>query len=593
MNNKQSSLTSRIIYNLFFICLLIPSTIFPLGGMPGGFDLNNFSEEDMANMEQELMQVQKEIDDYVGSLSPQEQQEFFDTVQQVEEMMGNMSEDELAGFLQEVTDEMMQEVEQLETEKEPSTPTAKPEEKPVVKKDDKSEEILKRELSVKSLLDSLIERTGSFIVKTQNIPNLDQLIDRWSGQQKIVNIPQGESPGNVAVQIELFQQKLHTLKTTMPKDKETYVFFEKLVEDEELFAELTNLEEFLNAQEPKFVVSALGIEKLSPDSKKILQQILSAYSRIIYPLDVITKINEILQTYDLIAKEVRQEMEQARKRAEEFQKQQRRVPGAAPSYGRGFGDDYGRHGYGNDYYGSPYGDSNAYSNYGHTPSSRARDDRRKPSRKPSKLRDAKDKKGKERKIKDKKEKDEKKADEEKKKTKVTPSTFCLIGESIEENIKVFERHMNDIEVFAKNSVWKNFKTKIQAENFGTTENPVNNKIKFVLLPSAKTHLEAATKLIKRMHKTPMSKEQISTVNRIYTNKKAFSRLMNELDTINIEFATLKLNDKAKEAYFTGKDKATELPGLNKKLAQALRGLKEEEEKKEEETKEQEKKDSDK
>ncbi len=589
MNNKQPSFTSRIFYNLSLVlCLFVSTTCSPFGGMPGGFDPNNFTEEDMAKMEQELMQVQKEIDDYVGSLSPEEQQEFFDTVQQVEEMMGNMSEDELAGFLQDMTDEMVQEMEQLEAQP-TSTPVAAPEEekKPSVEKDEKSDETLKRELSVKALIDSLIERTGSFVVKSQNISDLNQLIDRWSGQQKIVNIPQGESPENVIAQIELFQQKLYALKTTMPKDETTYVFFDKLVENEELFAELTNLEEFLNAQEPKLIVSALGIEKLSTEAKKLLQQILSAYSRIIYPIDVITKINEILATYEPIAKEVRKEMEEARKRAEDLQKQQGRVPGAAPSYGRGgFGDDFGHYGdYGNDYYGSPYGDRNAYGNYGYSPQRDAGRDGTRPSRKPSKPGKKKDTKDKDTKTKDTKDKDAKKEAEEKKKARVTASTFCVIGDSIEENIEIFKRYMNELEEFARHTAWKNFKTKIQDKDFGEKSGKfVDNKLKFVLIPSIKTHLQAATTLIERMQETPMSKEQIKIINTIFTGKKAFGRLMGELDTINTTFTSLKVNDNAKDAYFKGDNKATRLPEFSNELQKALRGLKEKEEKKEDEKK---------
>lgn len=574
MNNKQPSFTSHIIYNLsLVICLFFSTICSPFGGMPGGFDPSSFTEEDMAKMDQGLMQVQKEIDDYVGSLSPEEQKEFFDTVQQVEEMMSNMSEDELAGFLQEMTDEMMQEMEQLE-QKETPTPTAPTEqlqEKPI-EQEEKSQEELQRELSVKALIDSLIEHTGSFIIKAQNISDLSQLIDRWSGQQKIVNIPEGESAENVIAQIELFQQKLYTLKTTMPKNEASYVFFDKLVEQEDLFTELTNLEDFLNAQEPKLTVSALGIEKLSSDSKTLLQQILSAYARVLYPMAIVSNINKLLETYEPIAAEVRKEMEQARKRAEELQRMQGRIPpGAASGYGRS-GNSYG---YGDDYYGNPYGDRGAYGNYGHSPSQRGvgRNGQGKPSG------GEKGKKDTESKTKDKKDKSVKTQEDEKKKPAITPSTFCVVGESVEENIKIFKDHyMVDLVNIANHTGWKNFKTNIQAENFGEVDNKVDNKIKFILIPSAKTHLEASVSLVKRMQDAPMTKEQITTMKNAFTSKRKFTQLMNELDDINNNFASLKVNEKAKAAYFAGNDSATKLPGLYKDLATALNDLKEKEEK---------------
>src|SRR5439155_11324401 len=71
----------------------------PEGAMP------NLSEADLAELEQfeqSLAQASQEIDQYIATLSPEEQTQFYQSVQEMESMLENMSEDEFQQLMGEM-----------------------------------------------------------------------------------------------------------------------------------------------------------------------------------------------------------------------------------------------------------------------------------------------------------------------------------------------------------------------------------------------------------------------------------------------------------------------------------------------------------
>src|SRR5436190_16274330 len=104
--------------SLFFLPCIMLFSVLPINtGMPG-FDPNQ-----MQNMQQELEEANRAIEEYISSLPPEEQEEFNKQVDELSTMFDNMSEEDFAAFL----GEMFTEEPMPESSYEPFAPTRAPE----------------------------------------------------------------------------------------------------------------------------------------------------------------------------------------------------------------------------------------------------------------------------------------------------------------------------------------------------------------------------------------------------------------------------------------------------------------------------------
>src|SRR5881396_1059426 len=92
----------KYIKNIFFFTFL---TLF---ATPNINSLGDFDFDQMQNLQQELEDANKAIEEYISSLPADEQAEFNRMVDEVSQMFENMSEDEFSSFLNEMfTEESM------------------------------------------------------------------------------------------------------------------------------------------------------------------------------------------------------------------------------------------------------------------------------------------------------------------------------------------------------------------------------------------------------------------------------------------------------------------------------------------------------
>lgn len=343
-------------------CPVIPIGA-PMGGMPG---LENLSPEEMQMLEQELQAAAQQIDQYVSSLSPEEQAEFHQAVQEVEQMMNSMSEEELAQFFEQI---MAAEMEQAQMQgaqplpMQPQQPTTF-EQKPaaVVSK----VPLTSAEEKALALLTSLIDLTDKLLVKIDNVIEMQRFFESWAKSGKITGVTPGTTWQQQRNNIDNLRQQLSDLKKTDLKTGK-YVFIEAFTKNTTLYSQLEQLNQQLTTYEPQFIVSKFGIDETAKDtSKTALQKCLSAYSTTLES----TKA-DIKKLFEEIGPELAKIKEEEKKLTEKAQTEAGktrqitpgRTAGAAASmgdyYGGGRGGydgyDYGRGGYGQDYGYGDYG----------------------------------------------------------------------------------------------------------------------------------------------------------------------------------------------------------------------------------------------
>lgn len=268
-------------------------------------------------LEKELARAAQEIDQYVASLSPEEQEQFHQAVKEVESMLENMSEDEFNQML----NQMFQEENQASiTQPEVLTPVKVAE--PVTIKSTLTADEARKQETALQLLENLINRTNSFIVKTQSILEIPGSIDRWALQGKIAHWPSGVSWSGFEKQIEMLNQRFYLL---MDKDETTnkFRYLLDLIADEKTFTALFDLEKKLTQNESLIELPALGSTKMNITTKNALKNVTAAYSTAFYGQDIIKSIDSIIEKYGPIAKKLKDDEAQRAERA----KQESEKPG--------------------------------------------------------------------------------------------------------------------------------------------------------------------------------------------------------------------------------------------------------------------------
>jgi len=343
--------------NIFRYLLLCISILFysnhciagAFPGMPG----QGPSVDDIKAMEQE-------IDNFVRSLPPEQQKQFYKDVEELTGIMEKMSPDELNEFVGSVFSDAGL--------TEPTPPPAKPTPTPtaVPKEEAKPAVVITTAPSgptekALNMINSIIKRTEEFMRKAQIIPELQVKMNKWVVQKKLLEVTAALDWETVEVQIDELNVLLYSLREIDHKTGQ-YKHIGNLIKDEALYNNLATLQVTLEAYVPLIYAPDFGLEAVSKESRAAIREVLSQYLESFYLLNIPAAIKKVKLLYEPRAKELTEEekkaAEQARKEAE---KTRMAAPATKSSGTRA------------PYTSTPYNPPSSYdrgsSDYGYTPSS--------------------------------------------------------------------------------------------------------------------------------------------------------------------------------------------------------------------------------
>jgi len=313
-------------YKLFLNCIILsllafvsPHTLY--SGSPAS-PMPEMSEAELRQLEQ---QMEAEINAFVSSLPPEQQEQFYQDVEALTEEMSKMSEDELNEFIDNVftepTPPPLPEGTTVETPAQPSQraePTKKPQKTP--------KRIPRKQIDhITTVLDKITEHINNLLQKSETIVDFQRKIEKWA---RVGFIPQWNTDTvswsdvqRISVQLA---QKIKSLLARDPKTK-NYYFIEKLLEDKGLInnLELFNkkLSEEINIIVPELDLSDKAGLSLTRKSKQAIRttvdSILEAYNL----LKLQEAIDQLIASFGPIAEKIKKEEADAIKQAIEALKQ--------------------------------------------------------------------------------------------------------------------------------------------------------------------------------------------------------------------------------------------------------------------------------
>lgn len=326
-----------------FLCCFYSPTI-TAGMMPN-----------MQDFEKEFEEANKAIEEYVASLSPEEQAAFNQSVADMTQMFENMSEDEFEKFLGEMfADESMM------MEPNPFDALGSEPQEEVVEIVLNPQDKKKAESAI-IMLDDLIKQSNLFMVIVNSSADLPNRINQWAKKGAISNWQTGADWITFKTELEVFIQKLYRSEEQDLTTKK-YKYLLELIADEALYNNLIQLDTQLKALVPTISVPEFSIQKLSKQSKQAIKDVLTKYTESFYLLNIPKALDDLFMKYAPEEEKIRLAEEAATRRAQELARVTR-TP-VAPSQA---GTPESEGGYGNDnYYGGydPYGSNYGYSNYG-------------------------------------------------------------------------------------------------------------------------------------------------------------------------------------------------------------------------------------
>lgn len=321
-----------ILITIFFVPVQIKTMGQQFGGMP------QMTPEQLQDLERELAEANKMVNDYVSTLSPEEQAEFNRAVDEVSQMFENMDEEEFNKFMEELFTEEPSAEEPAQAPPQPVAPPVQEEEEEIIAPEKgKIENAL-------AMLDDIIKQTNAFIVKVQSSPELPARIERWGKEKSISNWQPDLTWSSFKAQTELLIQKLQKAKDKNPKTK-AYKYLADLIEDEALYNNLSQLQTNLIKTVHLVEIPVFAAEKISKKSKKAVRSVMNHLIEGMYILKIPQALEKLFEKFEPKAKKVREAEEFAEKQAIEASKRQR-VPARAVEAGVAFEGGYGvDHGY--------------------------------------------------------------------------------------------------------------------------------------------------------------------------------------------------------------------------------------------------------
>ncbi len=275
---------------LALIALLsIPS--FNIYSFANNQTLPTMSEADLRALEDELSRMTpeeqqafyqitneiKQIEEAVQKMSPEEQKIFQETMEKLSQLpeselermiSGQMSEEEMDAlftnlFADQQSDQTPSEPDKVEVKEViPTTP----------ENEGKFKEII-------ALIDAIITKSESFLLKMSSLPDTSGKILSWS-QKNLLGEWNTSSWNVIRTEIELFIQKLKKAKE-LSEDKKTYVYLQAILDNESLTNSLKMIKDALDTCENCLEISPFGLEKIPASSKKLIQKILIRFGQVI------------------------------------------------------------------------------------------------------------------------------------------------------------------------------------------------------------------------------------------------------------------------------------------------------------------------
>jgi len=326
----------------YLFCSLIISNQYLYSGMPMQPNVDNL---DMQQIQQELEEANRAIEEYIATLSPDEQDEFNRSVDQLSQMFEEMSEEELLSFLNEMfSEEPMPDFD--------SAPASMPEE--ILQETSVMTSAQKSQIdTIITVINDIIRQSNIVLVQINSSIDLAYSIDKWGNRGEIKNWQPETDWSDLQRKIERFVQKLYKIQEKNPSTQE-YRYFTDLIADESTLNNLIQLQNNLNASVPKIEVSEFDIQGISEKSKTALINTLEYYLEALYLLEIPQALDILIEKYDPTAKQIREAEEAATKKASDIAKRPR-TPVASTSAGHAAEEGYSDFGgYGSSYYDSGY-----------------------------------------------------------------------------------------------------------------------------------------------------------------------------------------------------------------------------------------------
>ena len=326
-------------------------------GIPGGPQFQTYEEF----MQWQEVETQK-INQFVETLSKEEQAQFFKDVAELEKVMSEMDPSDLEQFVKSMQEPAyVPEALPVPAPQLPPTPIAEE----TTKKAQEPEVSLGTADTLSKIIEDIVMRSERFLRTSKMIPELPGNIEKWISKNQLKEWKADVTWEQLSGKINELNHKLHLLNDADPKTKKPK-YLAYLSQQETIKNNLSHLKDTLNKYEPKIEAPSFGLGKVTKESRQAIKEVLSAFAEAIYKLDMIADITKVIDLYEPRAKELRESEEQAQKRALEESKKPRypsaRVDvGGGGDYGGGGG--YGG-GYGSDYYPGSYGNTGYdYQNY--------------------------------------------------------------------------------------------------------------------------------------------------------------------------------------------------------------------------------------
>lgn len=303
-------------YNLILTSLLLViSLLIPFNNYT--MNQNQMSIEEMERFQEEFLKLspqeqEERLMEEFNKLSPEEQKQviemqtqIFETISALEKEVGkerleSMSEDELLQLLDSKFGTPTQQP--VPTEEVPAaTPTTT---EPIIPTNPLAE--------LKPILNNIVQRTESLLLKANNIPELPGKIESWVQKGTINTWNNIQEYTALRYHIEKFNAYLRTLLTAEGESwYGTYIKNNATVKNI-----LIELEKVLIISEPLIDINTFGMKKIGDTSKKSLIAVINAYGNALNNQKILDTILTAVAQYEPEAKKLRDLKAELQKKAE-------------------------------------------------------------------------------------------------------------------------------------------------------------------------------------------------------------------------------------------------------------------------------------
>lgn len=319
----------------------VPVSPTPANAQPGP-DLTNLFEN-MPQSEEELAKWQREVDaeinKYVSSLPKEQQEQFYKDVEELTNVMNNMSDEELTNF-----------VNTLATQEQPPSPQPAPQPyqpvqpvRPTPPQPMPMPAPVQLEpkypsgptkFTVDHLHTSMLaaaDDIDSFMLKVNIMATeIRRLLENWQALNLLRDWKPAISWDILRADIQLLSKRLRTVAQERVPGTNKYRYLPILVEKENLCNTIERLHSVLRTYEPKFEVPAFGLGELSKQSEKALLEIARVVTESAYTLDLLGALDNVIKGFEPEAKKISAAEEELRKKAkkdyEELKRREKKTP---------------------------------------------------------------------------------------------------------------------------------------------------------------------------------------------------------------------------------------------------------------------------